>query len=124
MAMGDDRTERHCPRKRVLRHRFEGALQRAACQLSQSAGHHVHAIEEERKPGIRVNCVSPGVILTDMVANVAPEVLAELAQEAPPRKNGLYFLSVFGKVRPYRTNYTISQKTERVKAHFPEFRSC
>ena len=38
--------------------------------------------------GIRVNCVSPGVILTDMVANVAPEVLAELAQEAPLGKNG------------------------------------
>ena len=38
------------------------------------------------------------------------------------KRQTLYFLSVFGKVRPYRTNYTISQKTEHVKAHFPEFR--
>ena len=47
------------------------------------------ALAQELGPsGIRVNCVSPGVILTDMVANVAPEVLAELAQETPLGKNG------------------------------------
>ena len=44
--------------------------------------------KEVADKGVTVNCVSPGVILTDMVANVAPEVLAELAQEAPLGKNG------------------------------------
>ena len=38
--------------------------------------------------GIRVNCVAPGVILTDMCANVDPEVLAEMAEEAPVGRNG------------------------------------
>ena len=38
--------------------------------------------------GIRVNCVAPGVILTDMCANVESEVLAELAEEAPVGRNG------------------------------------
>jgi 3-oxoacyl-[acyl-carrier protein] reductase len=38
--------------------------------------------------GIRVNVVAPGVILTDMCAQVDPEVLEEMAQEAPVGKNG------------------------------------
>ena len=38
--------------------------------------------------GIRVNCVAPGVILTDMCANVSDEVLAELAEESPIGRNG------------------------------------
>ena len=47
------------------------------------------ALAKELGPsGIRVNCVAPGVILTDMCANVAPEVLEELAEEAPVGRNG------------------------------------
>ena len=47
------------------------------------------ALAKELGPsGIRVNCVAPGVILTDMCASVAPEVLAELAGETPVGRNG------------------------------------
>ena len=47
------------------------------------------ALAKELGPsGIRVNCVAPGVIVTDMCANVDPEVLNEMAQEAPAGRNG------------------------------------
>ena len=47
------------------------------------------ALSKELGPsGIRVNCVAPGVILTDMCASVDPEVLAEMAEETPAGRNG------------------------------------
>ena len=38
--------------------------------------------------GIRVNCVAPGVILTDMCAGYSAEDLQELADETPLGRNG------------------------------------
>ena len=47
------------------------------------------ALAKELGPsGIRVNCVAPGVILTDMCANLDQETLDGLAEEAPVGRNG------------------------------------
>ena len=47
------------------------------------------ALAQELGPsGIRINCVAPGVILTDMCASVDPEILEEMAQESPIGRNG------------------------------------
>ena len=47
------------------------------------------ALAKELGPsGITVNCVAPGVILTDMCKTVDPTILEEMAQENPLGRNG------------------------------------
>ena len=47
------------------------------------------ALAKELGPsGIRVNCIAPGVILTDMCKDVDPAILEEMAQENPVGRNG------------------------------------
>ena len=47
------------------------------------------ALAQELGPsGIRVNCVAPGVILTDMCAGIDPEILQSMAEETPVGRNG------------------------------------
>lgn len=47
------------------------------------------ALAKELGPsGIRVNCVAPGVIMTDMCAGIDPDILEEMAEEAPVGRNG------------------------------------
>lgn len=66
----------------------------ASCEVAYSATKGAvialtKALAQELAPsGIRVNCVSPGVILTDMLGNLSEETLKELAQECPLGRNG------------------------------------
>lgn len=47
------------------------------------------ALSKELGPsGVRVNCVAPGVILTDMCAGLEPEILTGLAEDTPLGRNG------------------------------------
>ena len=66
----------------------------ASCEVGYSATKGAviamtKALAKELGPsGIRVNCIAPGVILTDMCATVAPEILDEMAAENPVGRNG------------------------------------
>ena len=47
------------------------------------------ALAQEMGPsGVRVNCIAPGVIATDMCANVDPEIMEELKEQTPVGRNG------------------------------------
>ena len=47
------------------------------------------ALAQELGPsGIRVNCVAPGVILTDMCADVDSQILQQLQEDTPVGRNG------------------------------------
>ena len=66
----------------------------ASCEVAYSATKGAviamtQALAKELGPcGVRVNCVAPGVTLTDMCAGIDPEILEEMAAEAPVGRNG------------------------------------
>lgn len=66
----------------------------ASCEVAYSATKGAvialtKALAQELGPSrIRVNCVSPGVILTDMCASVGDETLRALAEQTPLGENG------------------------------------
>ncbi len=66
----------------------------ASCEVAYSATKGAviamtKALAQELGPsGIRVNCVAPGVIETDMCANVSPEIMEELREQTPIGRNG------------------------------------
>ena len=78
------------------------------------------ALAQELGPcGVRVNCVAPGVILTDMCAGVDPQILQEMGRENPVGRNGkpedvaqaMIYLAdaefVTGQVLPVNGGYVI-----------------
>ena len=68
--------------------------QGASCEVAYSATKGAviamsKALAKELGPsGIRVNCIAPGVIETDMCANIDPEIMEELKEETPVGRNG------------------------------------
>ena len=66
----------------------------ASCEVAYSATKGAvialtKALAKELGPsGVRVNCVAPGVVLTDMCSDLSDEILEDLRQESPIGKNG------------------------------------
>ena len=66
----------------------------ASCEVAYSATKGAviamtQALAKELGPcGVRVNCIAPGVILTDMCAGIDPEILEEMAADSPVGRNG------------------------------------
>lgn len=66
----------------------------ASCEVAYSATKGAviamtKALAQELGPsGIRVNCIAPGVIETDMCANVSPDTMEELKQSSLVGRNG------------------------------------
>jgi len=66
----------------------------ASCEVAYSASKGAviamtKALAQELGPsGIRVNCVAPGVIRTDMCADVAPDIMEELRDQTPVGRLG------------------------------------
>ena len=66
----------------------------ASCEVAYSATKGAviamtKALAKELGPsGIRVNCVAPGVICTDMCASVSEETMEQLRQDTPVGRNG------------------------------------
>ena len=66
----------------------------ASCEAAYSASKGAvialtKALAQELGPsGIRVNCIAPGVILTDKCANVEPEILDQMGADTPVGRNG------------------------------------
>ena len=66
----------------------------ASCEVAYSATKGAviamsKALAQELGPaGVRVNCIAPGVIQTDMCANIDPQIMEELRLESPIGKTG------------------------------------
>ncbi len=66
----------------------------ASCEVAYSATKGAviamsKALAQELGPaGVRVNCIAPGVIQTDMCANIDPQIMEELKEESPIGKTG------------------------------------
>ena len=78
------------------------------------------ALAQELGPsGVRVNCIAPGVIQTDMCANVSEETMTQLAEDSCVGRNGtpadvahaMAYLSeaefVTGQVLPVNGGYVL-----------------